>query len=69
MTEQQLLNLIRSLCSCDIQMQRPEQDVINLNQWGEVNRLRPVTPGRVNYTVTLDQDAIATIADALELAP
>ena len=66
MTEFELFGLIRQKCRCEIQFTRPDEPTINLNEHGQPNRLNPITPGRENYTITLDQDAIELLAAALQ---
>lgn len=66
MKADELMQLIRRNTRCEINHTRPDADTVNLNEYGQPNRLQPVIPGRENFTVTLDQDAIEVLAALVE---
>lgn len=65
MDAKQLLQMIRESTPCCLDITRPDADMINLNEYGQVNRQQPLIRGRDNFTLTLDQDGIETLAKHL----
>lgn len=67
MDAKQLLQIIRELapCSYSLDINRPDADVINLNEHGQVNRQHPTIRGRYNFELTIDQDGLDILAKHL----
>lgn len=62
MDAKQLFQIIRENAAGNLDITRPDADMINLNEYGQVNRQQPIIRGRDNFTLTLDQDDIEFLA-------
>lgn len=65
MDAKQLLQIIRESATYSLDITRPDADMINLNEYGQVNRQQPIIRGRDNFTLTMDQDGIEILAKHL----
>lgn len=65
MTGIELLRIIGNSTGADICVTGCERDEINLNEYGQIDGLKPISPGRTIYAVTLNQDQIEILAQEI----